>query len=80
MMPENGVSTLAKAANNLVAIPTFFLMFLLELFSVCPYYPMLFVFPKFSNFVRTANKSKVSWVDFGKFKESTPDHPQQDTL
>nr|XP_051221937.1 ubiquitin-like-specific protease 1 [Lolium perenne] len=51
MMPENGVSSLAKAANNL-----------------------------FSNFVRTANESKVSWVDFGKFKETTPDHPQQDTL
>jgi hypothetical protein len=32
MMPESGVSTLAKTANNLVAIPTFFLMFLLELF------------------------------------------------
>ncbi|KAM0832563.1 hypothetical protein ACQ4PT_064814 [Festuca glaucescens] len=34
----------------------------------------------FSNFVRTANESKVSWVDFGKFKQITPDHPQQDTL
>nr|XP_051221997.1 uncharacterized protein LOC127340266 [Lolium perenne] len=51
MMPENGVSSLAKAANNL-----------------------------FSNFVRTASESKVSWVDFGKFKETTPDHPRQDTL
>ncbi|KAM0884639.1 hypothetical protein ACQ4PT_030878 [Festuca glaucescens] len=34
----------------------------------------------FSNFIRTANESKVSWVDFGKFKQITPDHPQQDTL
>ncbi|KAM0894786.1 hypothetical protein ACQ4PT_024246 [Festuca glaucescens] len=34
----------------------------------------------FSNFVRTANESKVSWVDFGKFKQITPDHPQQNTL
>ncbi|KAM0877794.1 hypothetical protein ACQ4PT_035259 [Festuca glaucescens] len=51
MMPEDGVSTLANAANNM-----------------------------FSNFVRTANESKVSWVDFGKFKQITPDHPQQNTL
>ncbi|KAM0923710.1 hypothetical protein ACQ4PT_005333 [Festuca glaucescens] len=34
----------------------------------------------FSNFIQTANESKVSWVDFGKFKQITPDHPQQDTL
>ncbi|KAM0883488.1 hypothetical protein ACQ4PT_031593 [Festuca glaucescens] len=34
----------------------------------------------FSNFIRTANESKVSWIDFGKFKHITPDHPQQDTL
>ncbi|KAM0873539.1 hypothetical protein ACQ4PT_037997 [Festuca glaucescens] len=34
----------------------------------------------FSNFIWTANESKVSWVDFGKFKQITPNHPQQDTL
>ncbi|KAM0869830.1 hypothetical protein ACQ4PT_040414 [Festuca glaucescens] len=34
----------------------------------------------FSNFIRTANESKVSWIDFGKFKHITPDHPHQDTL
>jgi hypothetical protein len=42
--------------------------------------PCYWLFSKFSNFVRTANESEVSWVDFGKFKQITHDHPQQYTL
>jgi hypothetical protein len=83
MMPENGVSTLANAANNMVAFPTFFLIFASTKFFFSQFVltiPCYWFFPKFSNFVRTANESKVSWVDFGKFKEITLDYPQQDTL